>query len=78
MMFFGIFFEFLRNSLTGLGKRRCLGENLAKSSLFLLFTSIMHEFDIEPIGNLPNLKGRDGITLSPQPYKARLTKRRKV
>jgi methyl farnesoate epoxidase / farnesoate epoxidase len=68
----------LNFSFKGLGKRRCIGENLAKSSLFMLFTSVMHVFDIKPVGKLPSMEARDGITLSPQPFRAKLTRRRKV
>ncbi|CAD7080762.1 unnamed protein product [Hermetia illucens] len=56
----------------GLGKRRCMGENLARSSLFLFFSSFVQNFDVilfegQP---LPDIEGLDGITLSPKPYKA--------
>lgn len=49
-----------------------MGENLARSSLFLFFTSFFHYFDVilpedDPI---PDIEGLDGITLSPKPYKA--------
>lgn len=61
----------------GMGKRRCIGESLAKSSLFLFFASFLHAFDIEPTEGetLPDLLGSDGITLSPNPYKVLVTKR---
>lgn len=59
------------------GKRRCLGEALAKSNLFLFFAAFMHAFIVEPAnpGQLPPLEGFDGITLSPQPYQVRLKER---
>lgn len=59
------------------GKRRCLGESLAKSSLFLFFTAFMHAFIVEPAeeGKLPELDGIDGITLSPSPYYVKLKER---
>ncbi|XP_065079380.1 methyl farnesoate epoxidase-like [Ochlerotatus camptorhynchus] len=61
----------------GSGKRRCLGESLAKSSLFLFFTAFMHAFIVEPAeeGKLPELEGIDGITLSPCPYFVKLKER---
>jgi methyl farnesoate epoxidase / farnesoate epoxidase len=59
----------------GMGKRRCVGENLAKSSLFIFFASFMHSFDIEVAENLPGLDGKDGITLSAKPFKVKLTRR---
>ncbi|XP_077259189.1 LOW QUALITY PROTEIN: methyl farnesoate epoxidase [Temnothorax americanus] len=61
----------------GLGKRRCLGEQLARSSLFLFFTYVVHYFDMELSAEhaKPSLKGYDGFTLSPKPYYLKLTKR---
>jgi methyl farnesoate epoxidase/farnesoate epoxidase len=52
----------------GSGKRRCMGEHLAKSSLFLFFASFMHSFDMAHDGRLPDMEGVDGITLSPKPF----------
>lgn len=56
----------------GSGKRRCIGESIARSNLFLFFTAFVQKFDIElPVGStLPELVGLDGLTLSPQPFKA--------
>lgn len=56
----------------GAGKRRCIGETIARSNLFLFFTAFIQRFDIElPLGSsLPELVGLDGLTLSPQPFKA--------
>lgn len=61
----------------GKGKRRCMGEHLAKSSLFLFFATFMHSFHMDmPDGQaLPDTVGLDGITLSPKPFKAVLTPR---
>ncbi|XP_037035613.1 methyl farnesoate epoxidase-like [Bradysia coprophila] len=61
----------------GSGKRRCMGENLAKSSLFLYLASFIHSFDMEiPAGNgLPDVTGLDGITLSPKPFEVLLKPR---
>lgn len=58
-----------------MGKRRCLGENVAKSSLFLFFASIAHSFDIKCVGELPDLMGIDGISLAPKPFKVKLWRR---
>ncbi|XP_062550244.1 methyl farnesoate epoxidase-like [Armigeres subalbatus] len=61
----------------GSGKRRCLGESLAKSSMFLFFTAFMHAFVVEPAeeGKLPELGGIDGITLSPNSFYIKLKER---
>ena len=60
-----------------LGKRRCLGEIIARSSLFLIFTYVLHHFNIdvsEEHGN-PDMIGYDGFTISPKPYHLKLTLR---
>lgn len=53
------------------GKRRCIGENLAKSSIFLFLVSFIHAFDIllPSKADMPDVIGLDGITISPKPYK---------
>nr|CAD7453711.1 unnamed protein product [Timema tahoe] len=59
------------------GKRRCLGETLARSTLFLFFTTLLHNFtlSVPPKGSLPSTKGYDGVTISPRPFFAVLTPR---
>jgi len=59
------------------GKRRCLGETLARSSLFLFFSALLHNFFISvPSGYpAPSPDSYDGITLSPKPFYARLVPR---
>lgn len=54
-----------------------MGENLAKSSLFLYLASFVHSFDMEsPHGHgLPDVTGLDGITLSPKPFEVLLKPR---
>ncbi|CAB0032549.1 unnamed protein product [Trichogramma brassicae] len=60
----------------GLGKRRCLGEVLARHTLFL-FASILHYYDVNPSPDhpLPELLGYDGFVISPKPYYLKLTPR---
>ncbi|XP_014476510.1 PREDICTED: methyl farnesoate epoxidase-like isoform X2 [Dinoponera quadriceps] len=61
----------------GLGKRRCLGETLARSSVFLFFTYVIHYFDLK-ISNeygKPDTKAYDGFTISPKPYYVKLSMR---
>ncbi|XP_053672998.1 methyl farnesoate epoxidase-like [Anopheles nili] len=60
----------------GAGRRRCLGEALAKPAVFLFFSAILHCFTIEPADKeLPSLSAVDGITLSPQPFSLRFAER---
>ena len=62
---------FFLNEFYGiLGKRRCLGEALARPSLFLFFTYVIQyfNFDIASEYGTPDLNGYDGFTISPKPY----------
>ncbi|XP_046400219.1 methyl farnesoate epoxidase-like [Ischnura elegans] len=56
----------------GLGRRRCLGENLAKMSLYVFFSIISHAvcFKNPPGCPLPPTKGVTGFTLGTGPFKA--------
>lgn len=48
------------------GKRACLGEQLARSELFIFFTALMQKFTFKPPTNEKlSLKFRLGITISP-------------
>ncbi|XP_058513228.1 cytochrome P450 2J1 [Ochotona princeps] len=49
-----------------IGKRACLGEQLAKTELFIFFISLMQKFTFKPPSNEKlSLKCRMGLTLSP-------------
>ncbi|KFB45026.1 AGAP005657-PA-like protein [Anopheles sinensis] len=59
----------------GQGKRRCLGETLARSCLFTIFVGVMKNFFLhKPVQSTesddmaPSLLLKPGITLSPKPY----------
>ncbi|XP_043461044.1 probable cytochrome P450 305a1 [Leptopilina heterotoma] len=64
--------------LFGQGKRRCPGEILAKSAIFLLSSGVLQNFELHPVPGqeLPSLKIVPGLTISPKPYEV-LLKRRK-
>ena len=61
----------------GVGKRRCLGESLAKTELFIFFTGLIQKFKIKLANeeDVPSTKYRPGITLSPYPFKVRFIAR---
>ncbi|XP_030584265.1 cytochrome P450 2J6-like [Archocentrus centrarchus] len=52
-----------------MGKRSCLGEQLARMELFLFFTSLLQRFSFSaPVGEQPSLEFKLGVTRSPKPY----------
>ena len=59
------------------GRRRCPGEVLAKSSIFVLFVGVMQKYSLFPIpGKGPySVKVNYGLTTSPKRYEALVTPR---
>ncbi|XP_072036276.1 cytochrome P450 2J4-like [Amphiura filiformis] len=60
-----------------IGRRNCLGENMAKMELFLFFTHMMHQFAFTA-PNVPfelSLDGISGITYQPKPFNVAVTPR---
>ncbi len=61
----------------GVGRRQCLGDQLAEREMFLFFASLMHIFDLSPVSaspeHLPSLRGVSGATVRPRAFKARLS-----
>ncbi|XP_029290208.1 LOW QUALITY PROTEIN: cytochrome P450 2U1 [Cottoperca gobio] len=62
----------------GIGRRVCMGEQLAKMELFLQVTSLLQAFKFRlPEGTPPpSLRGRFGLTLAPCPYTVCVSPRR--
>uniref|UniRef100_A0A4W5S1B2 Cytochrome P450 2U1 n=1 Tax=Hucho hucho TaxID=62062 RepID=A0A4W5S1B2_9TELE len=62
----------------GIGRRVCMGEQLAKMELFLMFTSLLQAFSFRLPEGLapPPMHGRFGLTLVPCPYTVTVRPRR--
>lgn len=61
----------------GFGKRRCMGETLARANIFLFTAILLQNFDFSVSPRCPpNLDWKEGITPGPSPYKAIITLRR--
>ncbi|KAL7405400.1 hypothetical protein ABVT39_000079 [Epinephelus coioides] len=52
-----------------LGRRCCLGEQLARMEMFLFFTTLLQRFHLQfPPGAVPTVTPKLGMTLQPKPY----------
>ncbi len=61
------------------GKRKCIGENFAKETLFLFVTCICQQFNILPDPNNKvkvDFEADFGIILGPKPFKVVLSSRK--
>ncbi|XP_015437507.1 PREDICTED: probable cytochrome P450 305a1 isoform X2 [Dufourea novaeangliae] len=65
------------NLVFGRGKRRCPGQVLAQSALFLLFVGVMQKFTLLPVpGKGPtSVEIVPGLAISPKPYEVLLVPR---
>ncbi|XP_039310857.1 probable cytochrome P450 305a1 isoform X1 [Solenopsis invicta] len=61
----------------GKGRRRCPGEALAKSAIFLLFVGIMQKYRLLPVPgqNCINVEFNSGLTCTPKPYEMLIVSR---
>ncbi|KAG5667172.1 hypothetical protein PVAND_015167 [Polypedilum vanderplanki] len=61
----------------GAGRRKCLGDQLARAALFTFFVGILKEFSLEKCESaLPSTDLVPGLLTSPKPYKAYFRKRK--
>ncbi|KAL3887162.1 hypothetical protein ACJMK2_027112 [Sinanodonta woodiana] len=61
-----------------IGRRVCLGENVARMEIFLFLAALIQTFEFRPVEGepLPELKGIMGITYSPKSFLIRAMKRK--
>lgn len=61
----------------GIGRRVCMGEQLAKMELFLMFVNLLQSFSFSFASDTfqPMLEGRFGLTLAPYPFEIKIVKR---
>ncbi|KAB0792123.1 hypothetical protein PPYR_14084 [Photinus pyralis] len=60
----------------GLGKRRCLGETLAKANVFLFVAGLLQQFNFSIVpGEPPTEETVDGMVPTPKPFVALVTRR---
>lgn len=60
----------------GSGRRKCLGDALAKACIYTFYVGVLQKFILKPSGKeLPSLDLLPGIILSPKPYKLVFEKR---
>ncbi|XP_033643980.1 cytochrome P450 2J6-like isoform X1 [Asterias rubens] len=54
----------------GIGRRICLGEQLAKMELYIVFTCLLHQFTFKPPEGAPDVSFKvcDGITRAPESF----------
>ncbi|XP_061937436.1 methyl farnesoate epoxidase [Apis cerana] len=59
------------------GKHRCMGENLAKTNIFIIATTLLQAFTFSEIpGEKPTIEHFiDGTTISPKPYRVHVSLR---
>uniref|UniRef100_A0A914HBU1 Cytochrome P450 n=1 Tax=Globodera rostochiensis TaxID=31243 RepID=A0A914HBU1_GLORO len=58
-----------------IGKRQCLGESLARAELFLIFAELIRHFEFRA-EKPPSRQRIYGLTVSPQPFKCQIIRRK--
>ncbi|XP_072022819.1 cytochrome P450 2U1-like, partial [Amphiura filiformis] len=53
-----------------IGRRVCIGDNLAKMELYIFFTHLLHQFTFKKPDDSPppSLQGDSGLSYSPKPF----------
>ena len=60
-----------------IGRRRCLGEAVARDTTFLMLAALLQRFrfTVDPEQPLPTLELVGGLTIGPQPFQATIQPR---
>ncbi|XP_060520854.1 probable cytochrome P450 305a1 [Cylas formicarius] len=58
----------------GLGRRKCLGDSLAKTCIFIIFAEVLRRYSVEACAPSTG-KTVFGLTAAPEKYKAKFTPR---
>nr|AKH03515.1 cytochrome P450 3076A1 [Paracyclopina nana] len=56
----------------GYGKRKCLGEQIARQTVFLFLANLVKHFSFKAVEELPSLDPIGGLTLAPQQFKFKI------
>ena len=65
-----------RNIPFGIGKRRCLGETLARMENFLFFANLVKNYKFSAAnGIIPDIRPLAGFTNGPEPFHMKVDKR---
>ena len=60
----------------GIGKRRCLGETLARMENFLFFANLVKNFKFSSANeDMPDLRPEPGFTNGPKPFDMKVSRR---
>ena len=65
----------MSNGIIVLGKRKCLGERVAKNTIFLFLANLIKNFHfVTPNGQtLPDTEPNGGLTLAPKEFKIKIS-----
>ncbi|XKL66993.1 hypothetical protein PGB90_010413 [Kerria lacca] len=59
----------------GIGRRKCIGEILARNSMFLFISIILQKFELRTIEDISSIEVLDGMTLALAPFKVQFIPR---
>lgn len=63
----------------GFGKRRCMGESLARANVFLFTSALLQKFNFSVVEGAPPVEEFiDGVTPGPKRFKAIVTLRNRI